>query len=69
MYRMAGERVRWLAVVDQARQIMESHEGGVTLRQVMYRLVSDKALPHTAPMYRACPRSWPRPAGRAGSST
>ncbi|MEU5836323.1 hypothetical protein ABZ820_22015 [Streptomyces diacarni] len=31
---------------------MESYEGGVTLPQAMYRLVSEGALPHTAPMYR-----------------
>ncbi|RSS85702.1 hypothetical protein EF919_37795, partial [Streptomyces sp. WAC02707] len=49
---MAGERVRWPAVVDRARQIVESYEGGVTLRQVMYRLVSAGVLPHTPSMYR-----------------
>ncbi|MFD4260704.1 hypothetical protein ACFWR9_24555 [Streptomyces sp. NPDC058534] len=49
---MASERIRWPAVVDRAREIVESYEGGVTLRQVMYRLVSEGALPHTAPMYR-----------------
>jgi hypothetical protein len=38
--------------VDRARQIVDGYEGGVTLRQVMYRLVSEGALPHTAPMYR-----------------
>nr|WP_237492946.1 hypothetical protein [Streptomyces sp. YIM 132580] len=49
---MAAERIRWPAVVDRAREIVESYEGGVTLRQVMYRLVSEGMLPHTAPMYR-----------------
>ena len=52
MYRMGGERVRWPAVVDRARQIVESCEGGVTLRQVMYRLVSAEVLPHTPSRYR-----------------
>lgn len=47
MYRMVRERVRWPAVVDRAREIVESYEGGVTLRQVMYRLVSEGMLPHT----------------------
>ncbi|GGT84652.1 hypothetical protein [Streptomyces violascens] len=37
---MAWERIRWPVVVDRAREIVESYEGGVTLRQVMYRLVS-----------------------------
>ncbi|MFF3734600.1 hypothetical protein ACFYXM_30975 [Streptomyces sp. NPDC002476] len=49
---MARERIRWPAVVDRARQIVESCEGGVTLRQVMYRLVSEGMLPHTPSMYR-----------------
>ncbi|MEE1751224.1 hypothetical protein [Streptomyces sp. SP18CS02] len=49
---MAGERVRWPAVVDRARQIVESYEGDVALRQVMYRLVSAGVLPHTPSMYR-----------------
>ncbi|MER6611402.1 hypothetical protein ABT282_37485 [Streptomyces sp. NPDC000927] len=45
---MARERIRWPAVVDRARQIVESYEGGVTLRQVMYRLVFEGVLPHGA---------------------
>ncbi|GGS56325.1 hypothetical protein [Streptomyces violaceus] len=49
---MAGERIRWPAVADRAREIVEGYEGGVTLCQVMYRLVYEGALPHTAPMYR-----------------
>ncbi|WP_327731317.1 hypothetical protein OG250_42400 [Streptomyces sp. NBC_00487] len=49
---MAGERVRWPVVVDRAREIVEGYEGGVTLRQVMYRLVSEGVLPHTPSMYR-----------------
>ncbi|MFJ1673160.1 hypothetical protein ACIOK4_43775 [Streptomyces bottropensis] len=52
MYRMAGEGVRWPVVVDRAREIVEGHEGGVTLRQVMYRLVSEGVLAHTPSMYR-----------------
>lgn len=52
MYRMTGERVRWPIVVDRARAIVEGYEGGVTLRQVMYRLVSEGVLPHTPSMYR-----------------
>ncbi len=53
MYRMASERVRWPAVVDRARQIVQGYAPlKVTLRQIMYRLVSEGILPHTAPMYR-----------------
>ncbi|MEU5053730.1 hypothetical protein [Streptomyces sp. NPDC021096] len=47
------ERVRWPVVVDRAREIVNGYAPlKVTLRQVMYRLVSVGALPHTAPMYR-----------------
>lgn len=49
---MARERIRWPVVVDRAREIVESYEGGVTLRQVMYRLASAGVLPHTPSMYR-----------------
>ncbi|MDP9612761.1 hypothetical protein [Streptomyces demainii] len=44
---MVRERVRWPAVVDRAREIVESYEGGVTMCQVMYRLVCEGVLPHT----------------------
>lgn len=38
--------------MDRAREIVEGYEGGVTLRQVMYRLASEGVLPHTPSMYR-----------------
>ncbi|MFJ6661635.1 hypothetical protein ACIQNG_35590 [Streptomyces sp. NPDC091377] len=49
---MTRERVRWPAVVDRAREIVDSYDDGVPLRQVMYRLVSEGVLPHTPSMYR-----------------
>ncbi|MFZ3562911.1 hypothetical protein ACOKM5_44050 [Streptomyces sp. BH097] len=50
---MTRERVRWPVVVDKAREIVDGYGPlKVTLRQVMYRLVSEGVLPHTAPMYR-----------------
>ncbi|MGW3661467.1 hypothetical protein ACWD6R_40270 [Streptomyces sp. NPDC005151] len=49
---MTSERVRWPAVVDRAREIVEGYEGGATLRQVMHRLASEGVLPHTPSMYR-----------------
>lgn len=52
MYRMDGSRVRWPGIVDRAREIVDGYEGGVTLRQVMYRLVSEGLLANTPPMYR-----------------
>ncbi|MFI5774639.1 hypothetical protein ACIA74_40445 [Streptomyces sp. NPDC051658] len=38
---MASEPIRWPVVMGRARESMESYEGGVTLRRVMYRLVSE----------------------------
>lgn len=50
---MARERIRWPAVVDRARQIVQGYAPlKVTLRQVMYRLATEGVLPHTPPMYR-----------------
>ncbi|MFI1067760.1 hypothetical protein ACH4TC_38505 [Streptomyces spororaveus] len=49
---MTRQRIRWPAIVDRARQIVEGYEGGVTLRQVMYRLAAEGVLPHTPSMYR-----------------
>lgn len=47
--------------------VVERYEGGVTLRQVMYRLVSEGALPNTAPMYRRLSAQLARLAARAAS--
>jgi hypothetical protein len=50
---MARKRVRRPSVVDRAREIVNGYAPmKVTLRQVMYGLASEGALPHTAPMYR-----------------
>ncbi|KIF05632.1 hypothetical protein PL81_11775 [Streptomyces sp. RSD-27] len=50
---MARERIRWLLVVERARQIVDGYAPlKVTLRQVMYRLAAEGVLPHTPPMYR-----------------
>ncbi|MFD3536420.1 hypothetical protein [Streptomyces sp. NPDC058664] len=50
---MARERIRWPLVVERARQIVDGDAPSkVTLRQVMYRLVSEGVLPHTPPMHR-----------------
>jgi hypothetical protein len=67
---MGRERIRWPLVVERAREIVDGYAPlKVTVRQVMYRLVSEGVLPHTPPMYRDCPRSWLRPAARAASPT
>lgn len=53
---MTRQRIRWPVVVDRAREIVESYEGGVTLRQVIDRLASVGVLPHRPSMYRhLCP--------------
>ncbi|MGW3520597.1 hypothetical protein [Streptomyces hydrogenans] len=44
--------MRWPSVVERAREIVESYEGGVTLRQVFYVLVSDGALEKTERDYK-----------------
>ena len=37
---MTAPRIDWPAVIDQAREIVESYDTSVTLRQLFYRLVS-----------------------------
>ncbi|MGX1025535.1 hypothetical protein RKD38_000216 [Streptomyces ambofaciens] len=51
MYRMSA-RIKWQDIIDRARDIVDGYDGGVTVRQVMYRLVAAGLLPNTAPMYR-----------------
>jgi hypothetical protein len=51
MYRMSV-RIKWQDNIDRARDIVEGYDGGVTVRQVMYRLVAEGLLPNTAPTYR-----------------
>ncbi|MFC7261472.1 hypothetical protein [Streptomyces lutosisoli] len=45
-------RIKWQDIIDRARDIVDGYEGGVTVRQVMYRLVAEGLLPNTAPTYR-----------------
>ncbi|MER7350385.1 hypothetical protein ABT390_33815 [Streptomyces aurantiacus] len=45
-------RIRWQEIIDRARDIVEGYDGGVTVRQVMYRLVAAGLVPNTAPTYR-----------------
>ncbi|MFD8385237.1 hypothetical protein ACFV2X_43095 [Streptomyces sp. NPDC059679] len=47
-----GMRVRWSEVEERARAVVAEYDGGVTLRQVWYRLISAGALPNRASMYR-----------------
>ncbi|MFG2774753.1 hypothetical protein [Streptomyces sp. NPDC048350] len=45
-------RIKWQGIIDRARDIVDGYDGGVTVRQVMYRLVCAGLLPNTAPTYR-----------------
>jgi hypothetical protein len=45
-------RISWPEVVERARAIVSEYEGGVTLRQVHYRLVAAGLIPNTPPAYR-----------------
>ncbi|MFE2746235.1 hypothetical protein [Streptomyces scopuliridis] len=71
MYRMDGSRIRWPGIVarSRARETVGGYEGGVTLRQVMYRLVSEGRLSNTPPVYRRRSSRLAQPAGRAASPT
>lgn len=56
-------------IVDRARGIVREHEGEVTLRQVMYGLVSESLIPHMPSVYSRPLPGWRRPAGTATSPT
>ncbi|MFE7948204.1 hypothetical protein [Streptomyces sp. NPDC057426] len=47
-----GTRIKWQDIIDRARDIVDGYDDGVTVRQVMYRLVAAELLPNTAPTYR-----------------
>jgi hypothetical protein len=51
MYQMSA-RIKWQDIIDRARDIVDGYDGGVTVRQVMYRLVAAGLVPNTAPTYR-----------------
>jgi hypothetical protein len=45
-------RIEWPAVVAQAKEIVESYDTSVTLRQLFYRLVSAQLIPNTQGAYK-----------------
>ncbi|MDV5143270.1 hypothetical protein R1T08_02825 [Streptomyces sp. SBC-4] len=47
-----SSRIKWQTIIDRARDIVDGYDDGVTVRQVMYRLVAAGLLPNTAPTYR-----------------
>jgi hypothetical protein len=49
---MAATRVSWKTLLAQAREIVESYETEVTLRQLFYRLVAAELLPNIQHYYR-----------------
>lgn len=44
--------IKWAPVLTQAETIVNSYSGGVTLRQLFYRLVSASAIPNTDSAYK-----------------
>jgi hypothetical protein len=45
-------RIDWPQVVGQAREIVESYDTSVTLRQLFYRLVSAQVIPNSQAAYK-----------------
>jgi hypothetical protein len=45
-------RIDWPAVIDQAREVVESYDTSVTLRQLFYRLVSAQVIPNSQTAYK-----------------
>jgi len=45
--------IRWSAVLPHAASIVDSYDGGVTLRQLFYRLVGDGTVPNTVSAYKS----------------
>jgi hypothetical protein len=48
---MGKWRVRWKPALEHAADIVNSYGGGVTLRQLYYRLVADQTIPNTQSAY------------------
>ena len=45
-------RLSWLPIIERAAEIVESYSGGVTLRQLFYRLVSEALIPNAESPYK-----------------
>lgn len=45
-------RTAWAPILDRAAEIVRSYDTSVTLRQLFYRLVSERALPNTDTSYK-----------------
>jgi hypothetical protein len=48
----APDRIAWPEVIGRAREIVESYDTSVTLRQLFYRLVSVQLIPNTQHAYK-----------------
>lgn len=48
---MAGPRIDWQSVLIRAKEIVESYDSQVTLRQLYYRLVSEQLIPNKLTTY------------------
>jgi hypothetical protein len=49
---VTAARIDWPAVVDRAREIVESYDTSVTLRHLFYRLVSAQVIPNSQVAYK-----------------
>jgi len=49
----APRRIDWAYVLDRAREIVDSYDTPVTLRQLFYRLVSKQLIPNTQTAYKS----------------
>jgi hypothetical protein len=63
---MSTTRVKWVPVLGEGREIVESYDTSVTLRQLFYRLVSKQLIPNTQSYYRRL-SSYTAEARRAGT--
>jgi len=44
--------ITWPSIITRATEIVRSYDTGVTLRQLFYRLVSEKLIPNTESAYK-----------------
>ena len=49
---LTQKRLSWFPVMERAKEIVESYETLVTLRQLFYRLISEELLPNTTHAYK-----------------
>jgi hypothetical protein len=53
---MVTQRIRWAPVIEQAAEIVNGYDTGVTLRQLFYRLITKGTIPNTDYCYQRLSR-------------